>query len=335
MRRALYILVLLAIAGGAGYFLWTRANGPLVLVVGAGVGPVIEAVYATGDVEPVTHAEIASTVTQRITSVLVEEGDRVSIGDVLATLDQREIEAKVQELEARLELMRIEADRVVKLHQRGFASTELRDQAVSAARVAAASVEVAKAQLDEHSIRAPIDGAVLRRDAEVGELAVTGQRLFYLGRLVPLRIVAEIDEEDIPKVEIGQSVLVSADAFPGRVLQGAVAELTLQGDPVARTYRVRVSLPEDTPLLTGMTAEINVIVRRSEASVLVPVDALDGQAVWLVQDGTVRRQAVTVGVIEGDLAEIRSGLEPGRTVVLNPSPRLEDGMTVRTRQVSG
>lgn len=335
MRRALYILVLLSIAAGAGYFLWSRASGPLVLVVEAQVGPVVEVVYATGDVEPVKHAEIASTVTERITSVVVEEGDLVSVGDVLATLDQREIEAKVRELEARLELMRIEADRVVKLHQRGFASTGLRDQAVNAADVAAAVLEVAKAQLDEYSIQAPIDGMVLRRDAEVGELAEAGERLFYLGQLVPLRIVAEIDEEDIPKVAVGQSVLVSADAYPGDVLQGVVSELTLQGDPVARTYRVRVGLPEDTPLMTGMTAEVNVIVRTSEESVLVPVDALDGQNIWLVEEGTLRRQAVRVGVIKDDLAEIRAGLEPGSVLVLNPSPRLVEGMTVRTRRVAG
>ena len=335
MRRALYILVVLLIAAGAGFFLWSRASGPLVLVVEARVGPVVEVVYATGDVEPVKHAEIASTVTERITSVSVEEGDRVQRGDVLATLDQREMEAKVRELNARLELLRIEADRVLKLHERGFASTGLRDEAVSATRVALAVLEVAKAQLDEHSIRAPIDGVVLRRDAEVGELAEAGERLFYLGQLVPLRIVAEIDEEDIPKVEEGQSVLVSADAYPGEVLQGFVSELTLQGDPVARTYRVRVELPEDTPLMTGMTAEINVIVRTSEESVLVPVDALDGQTLWLVKDGTLHRQAVRVGVIKGDLAEIQAGIEPGSILVLNPSPRLVEGMTVRTRQVAG
>jgi len=331
VRRALYILVFLLIASGAAYFLWSRASGPLVLVVEAEVGPIVEVVYATGDVEPERHAEIASTVTQRITAVLVEEGDQVARGDVLATLDRREIEAKVQELEARLDLRRSEEERALRLHDRGFTSTELRDQAVNAARVAAATLEVAQAQLDEHSIKAPIDGRVLRRDAEVGELALAGERLFYLGQLVPLRIEAEIDEEDIPKVELGQSVLVSADAYPGEVLEGVVSELTLQGDPVARTYRVRIALPEDTPLMTGMTAEINVIVRETAESVLVPVDALDGQSLWIVEDGVVSRHPVRVGVIKDDLAEIRSGLEPGSLLVLNPSPRLVEGMSVRTR----
>ena len=64
---------------------------------------------------------------------------------------------------------------------------------------------------------------------------------------------------------------------------------------------------------------------------LVPVDALDGQSLWIVEDGVLSRQPVRVGVIKDDWAEIRSGLEPGSLLVLNPSPRLVEGMSVRTR----
>ena len=90
-----------------------------------------------------------------------------------------------------------------------------------------------------------------------------------------------MDEEDIPLVTVGQPVLIKADAFPGRILDGTVAEITPKGDPVNKSYRVRIGLPPDTPLMIGMTVESNIVVRREDAALLVPQAAS--------RDGRLRR----------------------------------------------
>ncbi len=106
-----------------------------------------------------------------------------------------------------------------------------------------------------------MDGVVLRRDGEVGEIVEPGQILFRVGVPKPLQVVAEVNEEDIPRVAVGQTVLLRTDAFPGRRLEGKVHEITPMGDAVAKTYRIRISLPDDTPLHVGMSVEANVVTR--------------------------------------------------------------------------
>ncbi len=85
-----------------------------------------------------------------------------------------------------------------------------------------------------------MDGVVLRRDGEVGEIAEAGQILFRVGVPKPLQVVAEVNEEDIPRVALGQTVLLRTDAFPDRRLEGKVREITPMGDVVAKTYRIKV-----------------------------------------------------------------------------------------------
>src|SRR5262245_62309560 len=114
-----------------------------------------------------------------------------------------------------------------------------------------------------------MDGVVLRRDGEVGEIAEVGQILFRVGVLKPLQVVAEVNEEDIPRVSVGQTVLLRTDAFAGRRLEGTVHEITPMGDAVAKTYRIRVALPDDTPLHVGMSVEGNVIAREKPGALVV------------------------------------------------------------------
>ena len=121
-----------------------------------------------------------------------------------------------------------------------------------------------------------MDGVVLRRDGEVGEIVETGQVLFRVGVPKPLQVVAEVNEEDIPRVALGQKVLLRTDAFAGKALEGTVHEITPAGRSVAKTFRIRVALPDDTPLKVGMSVEANVVTREKPGALLVPADAVQG-----------------------------------------------------------
>ena len=107
----------------------------------------------------------------------------------------------------------------------------------------------------------------------------------------PLQVVAEVNEEDIPRVALGHAVLFRTDAFPDERLTGKVREITPMGDVVTKTYRIKVALPDDTPLKPGMSVEANIITREKPNALLVPADA--------VRDGA------TLGIGAGQKVELQ------------------------------
>lgn len=294
-------------------------------------GPAVEAVYATGIVKPLRYAQIGSKTMGRVAEVAVAEGDRIEAGALLAQIDNKEDEALVAQAAARLVLAEADRSRALKLRRAGNISAAALDQAESALGAARAALAAAQARLDDHAIRAPISGVVLRSEQQlkVGDLVQIGQVLFLVGDPSALQIEAEVDEEDIPKVKAGQEALIRADAFPGQTLKGSVAAITPYGDPVARTYRIHIALPADTPLISGMTSEINIVVSRRDDALLVPVTALSGGTVWTVENGRAKRVAVEIGTVGREMAEIRSGLAPEAVVVGNPPAGLQDGDRLR------
>jgi RND family efflux transporter MFP subunit len=124
-------------------------------------------------------------------------------------------------------------------------------------------------------------------------------------------------------------VLIRSDAFAGKVFEGRVKAITPKGDPVARTYRVRVSLPPDAPLMIGMTAETNIVLRKEDNALLVPAGAVHQDAVWRVADGKLEKQKVVVGAKDAREVEILSGLREGDRIVASPTPGLTAGENVR------
>lgn len=307
---------------------------PAVTVAGPHRGTAVEAVYATGTVEPVRYARVGTKISGRITEVLKRESDIVEQGNILAVIETGEDFSRVQELSARLKLAEAELERARKLRRSGNASEATLDQALSTHSAALAALRGAKARLDDHFITAPVAGAVLRSEnkIKVGDMVQPGQILFTVGDPSTLQIDGEVDEEDIPKVKPGQTALIRADAFPGQALQGSVARITPYGDPVGRTYRVYISLPAGTPLISGMTTEINIVVRREDDALLVPMSAISGNAVWTVRDGKAARIAVELGAVGAEKAEIISGIAEDVTVIVQPPAGLKDGDRLRVRR---
>jgi RND family efflux transporter MFP subunit len=327
--RFLWLLPLLAVAGAA--VAW-RALPPAVSVAAATTGPAVEAVYATGSVEPVHLARVGPGVRARLVAVLAEEGQRVAQGQALARLDDREARARLEEAEARAGFAEEEAARLRTLVARDIAARTTADRAESEARAARAAAVAAARRLDDYVVRAPADGVVLRRDAEVGEIVDVPNTLFWIGEPRPLRATVEVDEEDIARVRPGQRAVLRADAFAGAPLPAEVSHITPRGDAQRKSFRVRLALPDDTPLMIGMTVEANIILRETAEAVLVPAAALRNGAVFVVERETARRRAVTVGVQGPERVEIRQGIAAGETVILDPPASLADGDAVRLRR---
>ena len=330
MRPRIIILLLLLLLGLAGAWVW-RGLPPSVAVATATTGPAVQAVYATGNVEPVHWAKVGPAVRARITAVLVEEGARVADGQPMARLDDREAQHRAEEAEARANFAQEDLARVRTLVARDVASRAALDRAEAEARAVRAVAEAAKRRLDDYIVRAPSAGLVLRRDAEVGEVVDTPAALFWIGEPKPLRITAEVDEEDIAQIREGQRALLRADAFAGQVLNARVTQITPKGDATRKAYRVRLALPDDTPLMIGMTVEANIVLRETANAVLVPPAALRGDHVFVTQGEVARRRQVTVGVQGPRAVEIRQGIAAGDVVVLDPPQGLKDGQALRLR----
>jgi RND family efflux transporter MFP subunit len=327
MLRGVVVLCLLGLAAGAAWH-WL---GPVTVEAAHPTrGPAVQAVYGSGTVEASVMLPIAPKVMGRLAKLLVDEGSTVRQGQVLAELDDRELSASVAEWEARVRFGEAQFRRASELHRRGTGPETTVDQTRNEFETAKAGLERARRQLAEMTLTAPADGTIIRRDGEIGQLMRAGDAIFWMSCCAGLRVTAEIDEEDIAAVKPGQKVLLRADAFTDRVFEASVADITPKGDPVARSFRVRIALPADTPLLIGMTVDCNVIVGERQNALLVPAAAVTQGKVWTVRDGKLAQRAVKLG-IAGERVEVVSGLDAEDTVVLRPAQDLREGRAVRVR----
>ena len=324
-RFLLGLLVVSAIAGGF-YAFWQRT--PVVDLVSPIRGSAAEVVYATGVVEPETWAAVTSIVRARIIDRCNCEGKIVERGDVIARLDDTEARAVFQAIKARVDQSRKELDRYAALLDRRVVSQAAYDKAAADLAQGEADLAAQAGRLADFLILAPIDGTVLREDASVGEVAEPGQVLFWIGQPRPLIIVSEVNEEDIPRIEAGQKVAVKADAFPGKALDATVYSITLKGDPVTKTYRVRHALPGDTPLFIGMSVEVNIVVRTIADTLLVPRAAVNGGTVLIVEASRIAVREVETGIVGIDKIEILSGLSQSDRIVATNTDDLKAGQRV-------
>lgn len=328
--RTRYILTILIMAGlAAGLWWWTVGRGIAVSTVAPMRGTAVEIVYATGAVQPVRWAKVTSLIRQRIVEICDCEGEPVKRGDVLARLDDKEIRAQLHELRAREEFAKAELARTTELIARGATTTQAHEKALAEMRQVQGLLTVLRERVDQYTIISPIDGVVLRKDGRIGEIVEAGTILFRVGEPKPLEVEAEVNEEDIPRVQVGQLVLFRTDAFPGRRIEGKVREITPLGDPVAKTYRIRIDLPADTPLLIGMSVEANVVTREKENALLVPADAVQGSHVFVADGNVARRREVKVGIRGTRMIEILDGLTEQDRVISPAGDAIADGRHIR------
>ena len=284
----------------------------------------------------------------RIAAVLVESGDHVVRGQVLARLDPSVVTAQVANLHAALEQARAEAVLAEADYHRaaavadsvGALSKEEVDKrrsqvATSAARVKAAEAQVAEAgaRLGRMEIRAPADGTVLTRTAEVGQTAVAGgATLFRLARGGEIEMRALVAEQDLPQLRVGQSTDVFITGVP-TAFHGTVRLVSAVIDPMTRLGEVRVSLQQHPDLRPGAFARGEVKVG-SDVRPVVPQTAVlaDGPEnfVYVVgADNHVQRRPVHVAGTQPQGIVIKDGLDGSETIISSAGAFLHEGEQVR------
>ncbi len=283
----------------------------------------------------------------RVAAIYVEAGDRVKRGQLLARLDDSVIAPQVRNLEAALEQARAESELAAAEYRRALAvgasgalSAEETQRRKSGAVTAAAKVKVAEAQLAEAQarlarmqVRAPVDGLILTRNVEVGQVAAAGgAALFRLSAGGEVELRGQVAEQDLPLLAVGQSATVrltgNARAYEGRVrLLGAVI------DPQTRLGEVRLALTPDPNLRPGAFANAEVTISRAERTVLPQTAVLTddkGSYVLVVgRDDRIERRAVRVTGIVPNGVTVSQGLQPDDQVVATAGAFLQEGETVK------
>ena len=316
------LIVGVLLAGGAVAFLKYRTflNPPAVTTGQVFVAPVSQAVYGTGTVEPERWAKVIPLQRRRLLEICRCEGSAVKTGQILAKQDDAEERSLLDELQIKNDQIDRDTKRArddrkdskitkAQLEQQEF----LLDQSQS-------RITAQKSRLDALVLRAPLDGMVLRRDGEVGEIVGPTDVLFWVGSPLPKQVIAEINEEEITKIAIGQKAYLRTEAFAGNQLHAVVSQITPKGDPMRQTFRTYLRLPNDSPLRTGMTVEVNIVYREKPAATLVPLEAVVNNTVQIVRNGKLESVPVTVGIrgtrnveVDGSVSSGDIVLSPGRT----------------------
>src|SRR5512141_1503945 len=319
------VLLVAALAAMA----WWMSRGPVITVARVTRGAAAEIVYATGSVEPETWSRSTPLVRGRIIERCRCEGKSVKRGDVLARLDDKEALATLNDLHALEEFQHREFDRQSQLLSRGVATSQAFQKAESDLARINAQIAAQTQRLEYYKLVSPMDGIVLREDGEVGDMVEPGTILYRIGLEKPLWVVADVNEEDIPRVKIGQNALLRTDAFAGQVLPGTVKQITPAGDPVSKTFRVRIGLPDDTPLRVGMSVEANIISREKLDAVLVPANAVVHNSLLTIEGDRARVRKVEIGIRGTGFVEIVNGASEGELVVSPATTNIKSGSRVR------
>lgn len=322
-------LFLIPVLGALGAGLWTWQRPTPVQLVQATQGEAIDAVFATGAVEPLVQLPVAPRLGGRLLALAADEGQLVKKGQLLARLETAEADAQLAELAARERQAQLALDRAETLVRQQFVAASEADRARAERDAVRAQAARVQAQRSYALLLAPEAGTVLRRDGEVGQFIPAGQALFTLGHATQLRVSAEVDEEDIAQVKPGQPVVLRASALGEQVFDGVVDAITPRGDPVARSYRVRIALANPPPgLRVGMTVDANVILARRTQAWLLPSQVLLRDQVWVVEDGRARAKTVHVGARGQGKVELKDPALAGQAFIAKPEG-LVDGQRVR------
>lgn len=319
------------LSGGAAVAIMTMPVN--VTVVTPQRGAATEAVYATGTVEPTRQLTLAPRVTGRMVELLADEGQMVKKGAMMARFEDADTAARIVRLTAERDLAQREFDRKKTLYDRKFISADAYENAETALATATAQLDEAKASQTYQHLIAPDDSTVIRRDGEAGDIIQAGQPVFYMSCCAHMRITAEVDEEDIPKIKEGQDVVIQSDAFQGQVFHGTVASITPKGNEVSRSFRVRISIDDYAPLMIGMTAETNIIISKKDQALLIPTAAIGKGGVVEKVGPDNRTQLVTVktGIADMEQTEIIEGLTEQDRIVSPHTESAEAGRKVNVK----
>jgi RND family efflux transporter MFP subunit len=328
---------------------------------------------ASGYVVAQRQADVASKATGRLIGLYAEPGDRVKTGQIVARIESADVAARVDQARANLAVAdaalvqartaadeaRLDYDRKRRLLDEHLVSASEFDviearhkraqsgvvSAEAAIKSATAAVRSAEIEVDNTIIRAPFDGTVLSKNADVGEIvapfgssATAKAAVVRIADMGSLLVEADVSERNLDQVTIGSPCEITLDAFPSRPYRGTVETIVPTADRAKATVLTKIRfLDRDERVLPEMSAKVAFLAEplpeTAAPRLAVPSAAVvkrEGRStVFVVRDARAVETPVETGSLTGQLVEVRSGLAPGDRVVLNPPENLKSGARVK------
>ncbi len=359
MNRKTLVATCLLLAGASAVF----AQGPeRVFVVRTGKPTrqtLAQTIRKTGSLVSPAEVAISAKVAGRLVKLeladgtRLEEGVRVKAGDTIAAIDARDYTAQLEaakatvaSAEATVKDAKREFDRAATLFREGTATEQERDQAeasyeraVAALAQAKAQAEIAKINLDETIIRAPMDGVVSKRSVEPGTLLASGTQIATITQMNPLRFQIAVPTTLFAELAIEKTgVSIEVDAYPGEPIEAKISRIYPVADDATRTVRIETTVDNAAGrYLPGMYAVGTIDLNRRENVLCVPFDAVirndKERIVYRVEDGVAHAIKVKLGVRSDAIVEVLDGLAETDEIVIAGQHRLTDGAKVKNEVV--
>ncbi len=283
--------------------------------------------------EPVEEARIVTRVEGEVLEILVEEGETVSMGQVLARLDGERLRLRLAEVKARLDQTRREYRRNVQLNERGLVSQTAFEDVRYEMEALESDYRLARLELSYTELKAPFDAVVTERLIKHGNMLPVGTEAFRIANVSTLEANLSVPQREMSKFTAGQSAILALDALPDQQFAGTVLRVSPTVDPLSGTFRITLAVPsEGNTLRPGMFARAHVAWDIHQNALLVPRDAVieddSEQSVWVVRDGRAWRQVIRTGIVSDETVEIVAGLDAQDVIVVAGQSGLREGAAI-------
>jgi len=293
---------------------------------------IVDEIEALGTARANESIEIQPRISSLIESFAFTEGQDVEAGDVLVHLEDNEIDAGLRLAEANLSESRSLYNRSKSLADTQAISASNLDQLLAQVRVDEASVEAARARLDNTVIRAPFSGRVGLRRVSPGSFVNTATIITTLDDISQIKLDFSVPETFLTVLSQGMNISAESLVYPDRIFEGIVASIDTRIDPISRAVQVRAILPNEEELLKpGMFMSVDLKRDRGEV-VVAPEQAIvpegGSQFVFVVANGVAEKRRVHLGRRIPGFVSIEAGLEAGESVITEGTHKVRDGSEV-------
>ena len=287
-----------------------------------------------GTVRPKLRAVIEAKVSGRIEELAVAPGQQVKAGALLAQLDAREIQARLDQAVAARDQTTRELERARKLLEQKITAQADFDSAEARARIASGAVTETQTALGYTKIVAPFNGVIARKLADVGDLAAPGKPIIEMEDSTALRFEADVPEALMIQIAVGGKLPVRTSSAPTDI-EGTVVEMAPVADPASRTFLVKLDLPPTEGVHSGQFGRVLVPTGKADA-LWVPASALivrgQMEMVFVAVNQRAQLRLVRTGKRTADDVELLAGISAGENVVVEGAEKLKDGQPITARQ---
>ncbi len=279
------------------------------------------AVYSgTAPIEAFAQADVVAKVAGEIRQILVEEGDEVASGQVLARLDGDRLRLELNESQARLRKLQRDFKRNKDLKEKGLLSEGDFEKIQFELEALQASYNLASLELDYTQIRAPIDGVVSDRYIKLGNTIEVGEPVFRVTSLEPLVAYLYVPERDYRKIAPGQPVQIDIDALAGAPVIADVTRISPIVDPDTGTFKVTIEISDpERRIKPGMFGRMSIVYDMHENVLQIPrsavIEEMNTTSVFVVEENVAVRKIVQTGFGNNGFIEITSGLDDNDQVI--------------------